>query len=429
MIKREYLNNIINLVNINKKDNYNTSFISIGEYDNKTVGLSEFLYAKNRSWIKNIQGHSEIDDNYFLLLPYILQNYDEIYQNIKKNNRIILSINDNENRKIFHIIDENNLLISIYVISKNNFDKQINKRFKKIFAREGGHLLHTRIENLNCPAGPFWRHANILNKLYQNILYKSNYIDNSYAKVNIFLKIVGVRDGYHLLASRFARVKNLYDVIEFKSGSFDEFTLEGNFGCTTQQNTIYKAYLKLKEINPIVEQYFKTHKVVVNKIIPEFAGLGGGSSNSATFILMVNDICSLGLSKDQLSIIGASIGADVPFFIYEYDSANVSGIGEIVQKFDEETLNIKTFTPKIQCNTGAIFKSFRENFYKECSKKYASRLFQTKSKDIFNTLDIKEANDLYEPALSLNKNLNPKDLGLEKNSFFSGSGSSFFSII
>ncbi|MEO1953296.1 MAG: NnrS family protein, partial [Campylobacterales bacterium] len=165
--------------------------------------------------------------------------------------------------------------------------------------------------------------------------------------------------------------------------------------------TIYKAYLKLKEINPIVEQYFKSHKVVVNKIIPEFAGLGGGSSNSATFILMVNDICSLGLSKDQLSIIGASIGADVPFFIYEYDSANVSGIGEIVQKFDEETLNIKTFTPKIQCNTGAIFKSFRENFYKECSKKYASRLFQTKSKDIFNTLDIKIAEILVDISLAL----------------------------
>jgi len=84
VIKREYLNNIINLVNTKKKEIYNTSFISIGQYNNQTIGLSEFLYAKNRAWIKNIQGHSEIDDNYFLLLPHILQNYDEVYQNIKK---------------------------------------------------------------------------------------------------------------------------------------------------------------------------------------------------------------------------------------------------------------------------------------------------------------------------------------------------------
>ena len=250
----------------------------------------------------------------------------------------------------------------------------------------------------------------------------------SYAKVNVFLKIVGVRDGYHLLASRFARVKNLYDVVEFQSGSFECFTLEGDFGCKVEQNTIYKAYLKLKEINPIIEQYFKTHKVVVNKIIPEFAGLGGGSSNCATFILMVNDICSLNLTKDELSAIGASIGADVPFFIYEYDSANVSGIGEKVKEFKEGPLDIHTYTPKTECNTSAIFKEFRESFYKECSIEDSNKLFETKSIDIYNTMNIKDANDLYTPALSLNKNLNPKGLNIDGKSFFSGSGSSFFTI-
>ena len=42
------------------------------------------------------------------------------------------------------------------------------------------------------------------------------------------------------------------------------------------------------------------------------------------------------LSKDELCEIAVKIGADVPFFVYEYDSANVTGIGEIVEKFDEE---------------------------------------------------------------------------------------------
>ena len=250
----------------------------------------------------------------------------------------------------------------------------------------------------------------------------------SYAKVNVFLKIVGVRDGYHLLASRFCRVKNLYDTVSFEKGSFDSFVLEGDFGCSTEQNTIYKAYLKLKKYSPKVEHYFKINKVVVNKIIPEFAGLGGGSSNCATFILMVNDVCNLGLSKDKLSNIGASIGADVPFFIYEYDSANVSGIGEIVQKYEEDILDIQTFTPKIQCNTAAIFKEFRANFYKQCSNDEVEKLFQTKSKDIYNTMNINQANDLYAPAFSIDKNLNHKSLNIDKKSFFSGSGSSFFTI-
>ena len=79
----------------------------------------------------------------------------------------------------------------------------------------------------------------------------------SYAKVNIFLKISNKRETYHELVSRFVRVKNLFDIVEFKEGSFSEFILEGDFGCNTKQNTIYKAYLKLKDISFHVEDYFK----------------------------------------------------------------------------------------------------------------------------------------------------------------------------
>ncbi len=247
----------------------------------------------------------------------------------------------------------------------------------------------------------------------------------SYAKVNIFLKIAGKRGDYHELVSRFARVKNLYDIVSFHKGNFDDFTLEGNFGCETKQNTIYKAYKRLIEISPKVVEFFKNHKVVVEKNIPEFAGLGGGSSNCASFVLMVNQSCSLGLSKDEMAILGAKIGADVPFFIYEYDSANVTGIGEIVNKFDEESLEIETITPKIECNTGSIFREFRDKFYKEITKEEADKLLKMKSCDIVKNLSIEEANDLYLPASSVSSKLK----GLCKDGwFFSGSGSSFFRI-
>ena len=248
----------------------------------------------------------------------------------------------------------------------------------------------------------------------------------SYAKVNIFLKIAGKRDNYHELVSRFMRVKNLYDTIYLKPGDYKEFTLEGYFGCPTQSNTIYKAYLALCELSDEVKWLFQNYKVVVDKNIPEFAGLGGGSSNAATFILMVNDVLELNISKEKLATIGAKIGADIPFFIYDCDSANVTGIGEIVEPFDEEILDIKTFTPKIECNTGAIFKSFRDKFYKEVSDKEAQKLLSMRSIDILKNYNIFEANDLYAPALENYPELQAKNFHLPKNSFFSGSGSSFF---
>ena len=248
--------------------------------------------------------------------------------------------------------------------------------------------------------------------------------EKSYAKVNIFLKISNKREGYHELVSRFVRVHSLYDTISFVKSSRKAFCIVGNFGCKMETNTVYKAY-KLLEKYDGVKEFFENHSVEIEKNIPEFAGLGGGSSNAATFLIMANKYCKLNLSKDELCDMAVNIGADVPFFVYEYDSANVTGIGEIVEKFDEEMLNIDTITPKIKCNTGEIFKVFREIFYKQISKEEANRLLKMKSIEILNNLNIKEANDLYEPALSLYPQLNDY---AKKDWFFSGSGSSFFKV-
>ena len=247
----------------------------------------------------------------------------------------------------------------------------------------------------------------------------------SYAKVNIFLKIVGLRDNYHLIASRFVRVKNLFDTISFIKKDVDNFSIEGNFSCILEKNTVYKAYKELEKFDE-VKEFFKKNIVKIDKNIPEFAGLGGGSSNCATFLNMVNQACNLNLSKEELAKIGSNIGADVPFFVYEFDSANVSGIGEIVEEFKEELVNIEVITPKIACDTGKIYKNFREKFYKELNKDEVKELFVTNSKDILKKFSINEANDLYFSALDLNQDLKKFE---KDNWFFSGSGSSFFKIL
>ena len=248
--------------------------------------------------------------------------------------------------------------------------------------------------------------------------------EKSYAKINIFLKISNKREGYHELVSRFVRVHSLYDTISFVKSSRKAFCIVGNFGCKMETNTVYKAY-KLLEKYDGVKEFFENHSVEIEKNIPEFAGLGGGSSNAATFLIMANKYCKLNLSKDELCDMAVNIGADVPFFVYEYDSANVTGIGEIVEKFDEEILNIDTITPNIKCNTGEIFKVFREKFYKQISKEEADKLLKMKSVEVLNNLNIKEANDLYEPAISVYPKLEEYT---QNNWYFSGSGSSFFKV-
>ena len=250
-------------------------------------------------------------------------------------------------------------------------------------------------------------------------------IRKSYAKVNIFLKIAGKRGNYHELVSRFVKVPSLFDIISFDVGRFEDFTLIGNFGCEMKKNTIYKAYEKLKDISPKVKEYFKNYCVIVDKNIPEFAGLGGGSSNAAIFMLMVNEACSLNLSKDDLAKIGVQIGADVPFFIYEYNSANVTGIGEIVEEFNEDILDFDIITPKIKCDTGAIFSRFREKYYKQIDDKLKNRLLNLKSKEVLSLYNISQANDLFEPATDIYKKL--KEFNTDTY-FFSGSGSSFFKV-
>ena len=248
--------------------------------------------------------------------------------------------------------------------------------------------------------------------------------EKSYAKVNIFLKISDKREEYHELVSRFVRVHSLFDTISFVKSSRKAFDIIGSFGCNMETNTVYKAY-KLLEKYDGVKEFFENYSVKIEKNIPEFAGLGGGSSNAATFLIMANRYCELNLSKDELCKIAVNIGADVPFFVYEYDSANVTGIGEIVEKFDEEILNIDTITPNIKCNTGEIFKVFREKFYKQISKEEADKLLKMKSVEVLNNLNIKEANDLYEPAISVYPKLEEYT---QNNWYFSGSGSSFFKV-
>ncbi len=247
----------------------------------------------------------------------------------------------------------------------------------------------------------------------------------AFAKVNIFLKITGTRGAYHTIASRFMRVDTLHDTLYFIPNRSGKFLIEGDFACETFQNTIYKAYKALLEATKSeeLEAFFYKNGVGVEKRIPAFAGLGGGSSDAATFLHMCNETLGLGLSVEELVKIGLEVGADVPFFLYGYKSANVKGVGEIVEEFDEDPLAIETFTPQIEISTPAVYKEYRKNFFAPITKEEERTWLTLSSKEVLQTKEPLEANDLFAPALKLYGEL---EKSRKKGWFFSGSGSSFF---
>ncbi len=243
------------------------------------------------------------------------------------------------------------------------------------------------------------------------------------AKLNIFLKVVGKRGAYHELFSRFVLFESLQDelsVVDKKSD--EEFELSGDFSCEKEKNTITKAYnlLKKQGFENELKEFFANKAIAVKKSIPEFAGLGGGSSDGACFLRLCNELLGLNIAKDKLALISADIGADLPFFVSGYKSANVRGIGEKVEPFEDDLPCIELKTPDVRCSTAEVFKNFKFTKIKE-PKEWENR----SSKDLLENFASMELNDLFKSAIELYPALQSyHDAGF----FMSGSGSSMFKV-
>lgn len=257
----------------------------------------------------------------------------------------------------------------------------------------------------------------------------SRYTIRAHAKVNIFLKITGHEDGYHTLLSRFMQVEDLYDTIAFEPCECDTFTIEGCDDVPLESNTIYKAYKALNDYTGDLDilNFFYKHKVVVTKRIPSQAGLGGGSSDAAAFMRLVKEVCNLLISTKELAKLGSTIGADLPFFIYNYSSANVSGFGEIVEPFEEEPLSLEFYTPDIGCDTALVYKTFKEHLLNDITLSSFIGWDKLDSKTLLERIaDPIILNDLYKAALIAYPELKNE---AKEGWFFSGSGSTFFRLV
>ena len=150
-------------------------------------------------------------------------------------------------------------------------------------------------------------------------------------KVNLFLRITGRReDGYHTLESLFWPLASPCDTLTVtrRSGTGLRFSCDDQ-ALETSGNIVIKAYgafARETGFSPGLD-------VFLQKNIPYGAGLGGGSPDAAALLLHLNTMARAegkSLAIAELGMLGARLGADVPFFLHNTPSM-VRGIGEIIE--------------------------------------------------------------------------------------------------
>lgn len=244
------------------------------------------------------------------------------------------------------------------------------------------------------------------------------------AKINLSLDVIKKReDGYHELKMIMQTI-SLYDELDIEKN--DIILLE----CNKKNIPVDKRNLVWKA----AEEFFKYTKIkggckiYINKVIPDGAGLGGGSSDAATVLMVLNKIYETNLTKQELINIGVKIGADVPFFIIG-GTCLAEGIGEKLTKIENKTNPyILVYKPDFSISTKWVY----ENLNLKCKPQFNINEIienlrdgdKSFSKKIFNWLE--EVSIHEYPEIS-NIKSTMKFLGAD-GTLMSGSGSSVFGI-
>lgn len=177
------------------------------------------------------------------------------------------------------------------------------------------------------------------------------------AKINIGLNIVARRsDGYHDISTLFYPIKGLKDILEIViDESLQEsisFTQTGaTIDCDPENNLCIKAFQLINRVHSLPPMAMHLHK-----IIPTGAGLGGGSSDGAFALKVINSLVGSPFSNEQLSEMALELGSDCPFFITNEPHIG-NGRGEKLKPIDVDLsgFSILLVNPKIHVNTGKAY--------------------------------------------------------------------------
>lgn len=173
------------------------------------------------------------------------------------------------------------------------------------------------------------------------------------AKLNLMLRIVGRRaDGYHLLQTVFQFI-DLCDWLTFHPDESGMVWLKKPIlGVPEASDLTVRAALLLKAESGCKQGVC----IEVEKNLPMGGGLGGGSSDAATTLLVLNKLWNLGFSTEKLMELGLQLGADVPVFIYGF-AAWAEGVGELLARITVPEQWVVVIKPDCHVDTKQIFST------------------------------------------------------------------------
>lgn len=242
---------------------------------------------------------------------------------------------------------------------------------------------------------------------------------NSFAKLNLFLRVLRKRpDGYHDIHTFFQKI-DLHDIlaIDISKNFSHKISISTSDKAlpSDQNNLIFKAAK--------IFIYATSLQISINvnliKNIPIGAGLGGGSSNAASTLLALNELTGYPLSQETLLELGKKIGSDVPFFIKNINACIGEGRGEILKEIKPIQNYIILVYPGFEISTKWVYENLN--------------LTNNTKRDIFYSFNGEEwVNDLEKPVIEkypiisqIKKRL--CDFGADL-SLMTGSGSTVFGI-
>ncbi|NHZ62261.1 4-(cytidine 5'-diphospho)-2-C-methyl-D-erythritol kinase [Massilia genomosp. 1] len=178
------------------------------------------------------------------------------------------------------------------------------------------------------------------------------------AKLNLFLHVNGRRaDGYHLLQTVFQMVDH-GDLLHFDLRADHRICRTTDVpGVPQEHDLIVRALLLLQaacerrhgRLPPGID-------VAIDKRLPMGGGLGGGSSDAATALMVANVLWQAGLTRDDLMALALPLGADIPFFIFG-ETAFAEGVGEALRPVAAPDCWYVVIEPGVAVPTAAIFCS------------------------------------------------------------------------
>lgn len=249
----------------------------------------------------------------------------------------------------------------------------------------------------------------------------------SFAKINISLNITKKRDdGFHELDSVMLPISMHDSLVVSKLNATDNFVTVDDFSIGTfSYNLATFAIEKLQSIYHFNDKF----RILIHKVIPIQAGLGGGSSNAACTLKAVNSMLKLGATDEELIDIAKSLGCDIPFFI-KCKPSRVQGVGEILHPITiKNNYYVLIVKPEPGCSTREVYGLSDQMDLKTCDINNVIKALEEGDDELLaNSI----SNALQEPAIKLVPSIQTiidelKEKGL-KIVQLTGSGSAVFAL-